>query len=299
MGWRKLGLLFSADGQHPWMVSHAANPTAEILGAGRIRVYFGTRDRMNRSHVASAVFELSPSPRLIHLEPEPLVEPGPPGAFDDSGASMGCLVVTEKGHQLYYLGWNLGVTVPWRNSIGLATSSDGGRSFKKVSVAPIMDRNSADPFTLSYPWILRTGGLWRMWYGSNLRWGSEKHDMDHVIKYAESDDGLAWRRDGKAVLPLSGPGEFALARPCVLQDGVTYRMWFTHRGDRYRLGYAESVDGVTWRRDPLPDVPEASPSGWDAEMVTYPCVFDLEGARYMLYSGNGYGRAGFGLAIAE
>ena len=123
--------------------------------------------------------------------------------------------------------------------------------------------------------------------------------MDHVIKYAESDDGISWRREGKVAIPLSGPGEFALARPCVLENEGRYRMWFTHRGDRYRIGCARSADGVGWTRDAAPDVPEASPTGWDSEMVTYPCVFDLGGARYMLYNGNGYGRTGFGIALAQ
>lgn len=299
MRWRKLGHLFSAEGQFPWMATHAANPTAEALPGGRLRVYFSTRDPRNRSHVAAAVFELTPSPRLVHLEPAPLVEPGPPGAFDDSGTSMACLASSGATLYLYYLGWNLGVTVPWRNSIGLATSADGGRSFKKLSLAPLLDRGPVDPFTLSYPWVLQRDGLWRMWYGSNLRWGSEARDMDHVIKYAESHDGLSWRRDGRVAVGLSGPGEFAVARPCVLQDEGLYRMWFTHRGESYRIGYADSPDGITWRREAAPAVPEPSASGWDSEMVTYPCVFDFEGARYMLYNGNGFGRTGFGLALTE
>ena len=32
-------------------------------------------------------------------------------------------------------------------------------------------------------------------------------------------------------------------------------------------------------------------------MVEYPCVFDWDGRRYMLYNGNGYGRTGVGLAL--
>ena len=38
---------------------------------------------------------------------------GPLGAFDDSGTSMGSLVPVDGALWLYYLGWNLGVTVPW------------------------------------------------------------------------------------------------------------------------------------------------------------------------------------------
>jgi hypothetical protein len=281
------------------MVSHASNPTAEPLDGGRIRVYFGTRDAGNRSRIAAAVFELEPEPRLLDLGPRALVEPGAPGLFDDSGASMGCLAPAGGVLLLYYVGWNLGVTVPWRNSIGIAVSRDGGVSFQKNSEAPALDRNGVDPYSLSYPWILDDGGRLRMWYGSNLRWGATGRDMDHVIKHAESADGLAWTRDGRVVLPLSGPDEYALCRPCVVRDRDCFRMWFSHRGAGYRIGYAESPDGLSWTREASGKSLDASGAGWDSEMVCYPCVFDCRGARYMLYNGNGYGRSGIGLARLE
>jgi hypothetical protein len=34
-------------------------------------------------------------------------------------------------------------------------------------------------------------------------------------------------------------------------------------------------------------------------MQTYPCVFDHNSQRYMLYNGDGFGRTGFGLAILD
>ncbi|MEO7799362.1 MAG: hypothetical protein ABIY47_16730 [Opitutaceae bacterium] len=300
MRWRKLGLLFSPAAHYPWMVSHAANPTAEVLPSGRVRIWFSTRDAKNRSHITAGIFELQPSPRLLDLAPEPLVSPGTLGAFDDSGVSMACLVSEGEALRLYYLGWNLGVTVPWRNSIGLAISHDRGTSFTKHSVAPVMDRHDVDPFSLSYPWVLRDGERWRMWYGSNLRWGATERDMDHVVKYAESPDGINWQRNGQAILPHAGPLEYAHARPCVIRDPDRFRMWFTHRGSSYRLGYAESTDGFVWTRVDALSVLEISPPGtWDSDMITYPCVFDCMGARYLLYNGNAYGRTGFGLALLE
>lgn len=300
MAWRKLGRILSASGQHPWMLTHAANPTAQPLPGGRTRIFFSTRDAQNRSHIAAAVVELHPEPKLLELASEPLVGPGPTGSFDDSGTSMGCLVILEDALWLYYVGWNLGVTVPWRNSLGLAVSRDGGRTFSKHSAAPVMDRHAVDPFSLSYPWVMREGERWRMWYGSNLRWGGTERDMDHVLKYAESGNGLQWQRDGHPILPFANPNEYAQARPCVIRDPDRYRLWFAHRGDRYRLGYAESPDGRVWKRNDSAGALEAGAAGeWDAEMVTYPCVFDSAGARYLLYNGNAYGRTGIGLAVWE
>jgi hypothetical protein len=73
-------------------------------------------------------------------------------------------------------------------------------------------------------------------------------------------------------------------------------MWFSHRGERYRIGYAESADGLHWQRCDGRAAIDVSPSGWDAESVEYPCVVAAGGGEHMLYNGNGYGRTGIGLA---
>src|SRR5688572_27910591 len=125
MKWRKLGRIFQPDGNYPWMRSHAANPTAEHRGGDLFRVYFSSRDEHNRSSIAWLELDLRRPLEVLRLAERPVVTPGGPGAFDDSGASMGCLVAAPGGaRHLYYLGWNLGVTVPWRNSIGLAIAAN-------------------------------------------------------------------------------------------------------------------------------------------------------------------------------
>ena len=81
-------------------------------------------------------------------------------------------------------------------------------------------------------------------------------------------------------------------------------MWYSYRGQpsitTYRIGYAESPDGVHWSRmDEKMHSLDVSEGGWDSEMICYPYVFDHKGKRYMLYNGNGYGKTGFGLAVLE
>ena len=294
--WRKLGHLFSAEGQFPWMVSHAAIPTAQVIDDRTVRIFFGTRDTRNRTHIAAAIFSLTPEPRLLDLTAQPLVVPGERGAFDDSGASMGCLATSPGEMRLYYVGWNLGVTAPWRNSIGLAVSRDAGVTFFKYSPAPVLDRDRIDPYSLSYPWVLSEGAGWRMWYGSTTQWGATGIEIEHVIGAATSTDGFAWTREAKRAVSFHGAGEFAVARPSVVRDADAYRMWFCARGERYTLGYAESVDGRVWTRHDDSVGLQIGTGAWDSEAICYPCVFDCGGIRYMLYNGNGYGRTGFGLA---
>lgn len=299
MRWRKHGLLFRPDGNLPWLRSHAALPLPVRLDGAVYRVFFSGRDARNRSHVGYADISLKPRPRVLQVGVSPVLVPGMPGGFDDSGIGIGSIVPLEDGHRFYYMGWNLGVTVPWRNSIGLAVGDARLPVFERWSPGPLLDRSPADPYTLSYPWVLRDGPVWHMWYGSNLKWGGSTADMTHVIKYARSDDGISWQRSTDVAIDVDDAGTYALARPTVVKDADMFRMWYAYRGPAYRIGYAESQDGISWvRRDANAGL-DPSQTGWDSDMVCYPCVFDHEDTRYMLYNGNGYGETGFGLAEME
>lgn len=299
MKWRKICRVFCPDNNYDWMRTHASNPVAEYLGDGLFRIYFSSRDAQNRSSIAFLEIGIREPERILRLSDAPLISPGPAGAFDDSGVSMACVVTVEDRRHVYYLGWNLGVTVPWRNAIGLAVGAKDEDRVERFSPAPVFDRNPLDPYSLSYPWILREAGKWRMWYGSNLSWGKSQRDMEHVIKYAESADGFGWKPTGKIAIAGTGANEYAISRPCVVRDDGLYRMWYSRRGEVYRIGYAESPDGMDWTRKD--DTAGIGPSdeGWDSGSVAYASIFDHQGSRYMLYNGADYGKTGFGLAVLE
>lgn len=301
MRWSKMGRVFCAANESSWMCTHAANPVADWRHGDVYRIYFSARDEKNRSHIAWVEIDLNRPQTILEVSPEPVVAPGQPGLFDDSGASMGCLVHYGDKKLLYYLGWNLGVTVPFRNAIGLAMSSGADAPFRKHSLAAILDCSSVDPYSISYPWVRVEDGRWRMWYGSNLRWGRDPHAMEfeYVIKYAESRDGIEWKRTGHVSISFQTEGENAIARPCVLRDDHGYHMWYSHRGESYRIGYAQSEDGLSWIRLDSEAGIDVSESGWDSDMIEYPHVFNHGRNRYMLYNGNGYGKTGFGLAVLE
>ena len=139
-----------------------------------------------------------------------------------------------------------------------------------------------------------------MWYVSCVGWtdGAKPRHLYHV-KYAESDDGISWNRDGHVCIDFEHPGEYAIGRPCVRRIGDRYEMWYCYRGEAYRIGYAESTDGLTWiRRDD--EVCFTGVAGnFDAEMQAYPLVEDLRDRRHLLYNGDGYGATGIGWAVSE
>jgi hypothetical protein len=144
-----------------------------------------------------------------------------------------------------------------------------------------------------------------MWYSSCVEWRRINSRLYHRyhLKYAASGNGTDWQRNGTVALDFRDEYEYAISVPRVINDGACYKMWFSCRAEKhkptYRIGYAQSRDGVSFYRPEESTAMDVSESGWDSEMICYPFVFDLDNNRYMLYNGNGYGKSGFGLAVLE
>ena len=303
MKWEKLGRVFCPKGEREWMNSHAAVPIAENFKTGTdlVKVYFSSRDKNNKSSISWLIFDIKEPERILELCEKPLLQSGELGTFDDSGVMTTCLVKHGEDRYLYYIGWNLGVTVPFRNSTGLAISRDGS-DFVKMFEGPIIDRTAKEPHFNAGVSVLPSIDIWRMWYLSCTGWTIDEHGKpkhSYHIKYAESIDGIQWKRDGIVAIDFKDENEYAISQPSVIRDDDGFKMWFSSRGDKYRIRYAESVDGINWIRidEPLEVGIDVSLSGWDSDMIEYPCVFDHNGRKYMLYNGNDYGKTGFGLAV--
>ena len=299
MTWNKLGLVYCPNNNYDWMQTHAANPVAEHLENDVFRIYFSTRNESNISSLGFVDIDIKYPSEIINISNTPVLSPGELGTFDADGVSLACITHNQGKKYLYYLGWNLCKTVPWNNSIGLAIQAIDS-NFERYSKGPLMGRDIHDPYTISYPWVMKDKDKWKMWYGTHLQWNrpEERESFLHALKYAESDDGIHWTKHAKIVLPIdSSKGEYAIAKPCVIKENDIYKMWYAHRGDKYRIGYAESKDGIQWIRKDAEAYINVSDSGWDSESIEYPFVFKHHENKYMLYNGNGYGKTGFGLAV--
>jgi hypothetical protein len=298
MPWKRLGVVFVPEGTQPWARSHAALPAPAHVAGDIFRFFYSSRDAEKRSHVGWVDVELSEAPRIVETAREPALSPGTDGSFDDSGVGVGCITEADGGFALYYMGWNLGVRSPWRNAIGLAQTPSLQGAFERFSAGPILDRSPEDPYTLSYPCVLRFGpDDWRMWYGSNLAPAVGNADMRHAIKFARSRDGMHWTRDGATVLGFAATSEYALARPSVVRFGDRLLMCFACRGEHYRIGAASSGDGVNWTRLDAAMGLGPSDEGWENEMTCYPALFWHREQLWLAYNGNSYGGTGFGLAV--
>lgn len=301
MNWIKKGLIFVPDGKSDWMLTHAAVPFADRIRDDVFRVYFNSRDERNRAQVGYLEFDITRPGEILYLHQQPVIGLGPLGSYDDNGAISSWIVNVGQQKYCYYSGMMLGVTVPFYFYLGIAISDDGGRTFRKLSESPILERCSVDPYLTGHACVIREGELWRMWYVSGQRWATENGKPKHYyhIKYAESDDGVKWRRTGVVCIDFKSEHEYAIGRPCLIKEDGLYRLWYSYRGQSYRIGYAESEDGICWQRKDEQAGIDVSPSGWDSEMVAYAHVFDHQGQRYMLYNGNQYGKTGIGLAVLE
>jgi hypothetical protein len=297
--WQKLGLIIQPDKRLPWCRTHCMVPTPMNLGRGMVRVFFSGRDDLNRSNIGHATVDLNRNGEIVEYATKPVLEPGELGCFDDNGVTPSCVLDLPDGNVgLYYIGWNPGSTVRMHIFGGLAVSGDGGNTFHRWSRAPIIERTRTDPYLNTAPWVVPDGDAYRMFYVSGCEW-IHKDLPRYNIKTCFSVDGKSWVREGHVCIDFLNETENALARPYVLLEDGIWRMWFAYKGLNYRIGYAESRDGLTWERlDHLAGI-DVSRSGFDSEMVEYAAIISYDGRRFMFYNGNNYGFDGIGLAVSE
>ena len=103
---------------------------------------------------------------------------------------------------------------------------------------------------------------------------------------------------GPVCIGHASADEFGISRPWVLHDADRYRMWYSirSRSSPYRIGYAESADGLSWERKDDQAGIGRSESGWDSEMVHSCWIQPTRHGTYLFYNGNNYGETGFGVA---
>ncbi len=316
MKWSKKGLIFS-PGQFKTELSgmvYAQSPQALPIENG-VRVYFSTRtvDSSGKylSHIAFADFSRD-FKEVREISRDTVIHLGGLGDFDEHGI-FPIHILKNKGQIFgYTTGWNRRKSVSADASIGLAISSDGGRTFEKIGRGPVLTSSLHEPFLVGDPFVMLVGQFFHMWYISGKRWicSPEANDAERVYKisHATSDDGIHWKKGNRLIVPDSIGEDECQALPSVLEVDGIYHMVFCYRdaigfrteaGKGYRLGYAYSKDLMNWTRDDQVLGLELTGVGWDGEMMCYPHLFRLDGQIALLYNGNNFGKEGFGLAILE
>lgn len=306
--WLKKGCIFKADGSFDWNKSHSQVPVAHPIEGDRFRIYYASRDSLGKSRTSYIETDRTDPTNVLYVHDSPILELGEPGTFDDSGIMPTCIIERGAEIYLYYIGWTTRSTVPYSNAIGVAVSLDGGKTFQKKFNGPVIGQGPKEPFFAGTCEVIDLDGRYVAYYLSCNGWQELGGKMEpfYDIKIAVSHDGFQWAITGKAAVALE-LNEGGIASASVIKEGEKYYMWFSVRGaenyrvnskNSYRIGFAESADGLNWVRKHSNVLP-TSEHGWDSEMIAYPNVIRYNKVTYLFYNGNGFGETGFGYAKLE
>jgi predicted GH43/DUF377 family glycosyl hydrolase len=249
----------------------------------------------------------------------PLFETGTPGTFDAQWCVLPHVVrMTSDRWHMYYTGnAGQGSGLSAFPGMGLATSQDGV-TWSRLGEKPVLASSGehGDPDAVgvaggSVVRVVRPDGTahWRFYYtGCPTIGKAHALNQQKTICLAVSEDGIHWHKRGAVMLRDPGRDyeDIGVAGPVVHQQGDgTFRMWYSAIGTRwgfYSICYAESDDGIFWRRgDHAGENLQLRPTGngWEQQMVEYPTVIREGEHLRMFYCGNGYGRSGIGTAVSE
>ena len=306
MNWIRKGLIYKPNQNTEWSHSHAQVPFGFPIDHETLRIYFATRDIKNRSATSFIEVDANNIKDIKYVHNDICLGVGEIGMHDESGAMPSCFLREQNKIYMYYTGWNIGGNVSYRTAIGLAISEDNGISFQRYSNGPIIDRSIFDPCFACQPFVMKNNNKWKMWYLSCTKWEiiSNHPEPFYHVKYAESEDGINWKREG--IVSLDYDDEIdAIGNPTIIFDNGVYKMFYSFRkadgyrlnpAKSYKLGYAESQDGIKFIAKYNTIKLSGQREDWESIMNAYPHVLKCNDQLIMLYNGNGFGMSGFGYA---
>jgi hypothetical protein len=314
MNWEKLGKVFDpTDYKLPNNCFEYAQSPQALVFDDFVRIYFSTRQKDQAgkylSHVAFVDLDKS-FRNVINISSKPVIELGALGCFDEHGI-FPFNVLKEENRILGYIGgWSRRVSVSVETSIGLSISIDNGLTFKRIGPGPVITSSLSEPFLVGDPFVAIFDNIYYMWYIYGTKWiqltEADTPERIYKIGYATSYDGVSWQKKNKKLLSDRLNPDECQALPSVIKYMNRFHMVFCYRQatdfrnnkqKSYRIGYAFSDDLINWVRDDDNVGIDVSEGGWDSDMLCYPHIFECDGAIYLLYNGNEFGRYGFGLAI--
>lgn len=158
--WKKLGQLYvpRESGQHPKLISHAANPLPVHMTDDVYRIFFSGRDNQNRSSVGAVDVDIVQR-KVITEHHSPFFEHGPVGSFYADGVSIGNCYEADGIRYMLFMGWQNPPGGHWKGDIGRLVVPPE-LSLQLEDEEPFMGIDSTDPISLSYPWVQKKTIRW-------------------------------------------------------------------------------------------------------------------------------------------
>ena len=303
MLWEKKGLIYRPDGRPPWAKRRAFPTNPLLMDDDVLRIYVGFCDENMVGRVGFVEVDVNNPSKVLRISEKPVLDIGVPGAFDENGVVPLSVLRVDDVIYMYYTGYQLGYKVRYYQFTGLAISRDNGDSFIRYKRVPVLDRSDKELTNRTAASVLLDDGIFKMWYVGGSEWTNVNGKLLPIynIRYLESNDGKTWGEEGKVCIDFANEDEHAFGRPFVYRDGGIYKMFYSvrTRSKGYRLGYAESRNGIDWTRKDAEVGIGVSDSGWDSQMIEYANIFRYKGKTYMFYNGNNMGETGFGYAVLK
>nr|WP_320118358.1 hypothetical protein [uncultured Marinifilum sp.] len=313
--WKKLGRIFNPTNvKNVYWINEFAQAPSVLIFKDFIRVYFSSRPKPNNkkqylSYTGFLDLDRNNLFDIINIASQPILPLGDKGSFDEFGIYPTSVIKNNDEIIAYYAGWTRCESVPFNVAIGMAKSTNGGKTFTKIGNGPVLSYSLNEPFVLSGPKIRRFNNQWYLFYIAGCKWipNEGKPEPVYKIRMARSKDGINWIKENRNLIENKIEEDEAQASPDVFFYDNKYHMFFCYRNSLnyrgkkggYRIGYASSDDLLHWKRNDNKAGITISEQGWDSEMIAYPHVFKLDQKIYMLYLGNSVGKYGFGIAELE
>ena len=267
------------------------HPASPVLGGPELGTCFDVNVTAGRTTKFDMWFSWRPQRSIAvsrsddgvkWTHPEIVLSADPTSGWEDN-LNRSCTVFFNGKYHMWYTGQARGYS-----KIGYAISDDG-KTFTRVSKMPVLIPDHPwEGFSVMNPWVLRdtTRNVWRMWYASG-----ETYEPN-VLCYAESADGLVWKKSPLNPIFVKGKGkswEQDRVGGCEvhpLPDG-SYVMFYIGYADinTARIGAAVSKDGVTqWKRLKANPLVEPTKDAWDGDACYKPSVWmDTVNNRWWLW----------------
>ena len=268
---------------------------APVLGNSETGTFFDAyvwrdngRLRMDFSWRSKKALAVTFSDDGIHWD-EPIITLEYDRSTGENNLNRNCVIKDPygDGYLMWYTSQHLQGN-DGRSWIGIARSDDGihfERFYKDPVLVPEMD---FEKVSVMNPFVMYENGKFRLWYAAG-----ETYEPN-VICYAESDDGIHWKKYDKNPMFCCNPeNEYEQDRigaVQILRENDGYLMFYIGYWDidTACICAARSKDGISnWQR--VPENPLITPTAgtWDENSCYKPAVIrDENGLYHVWYNGR-------------
>ena len=269
-----------------WDANYVMSPRVLNVSSGYAMWYDG-----GSAGIAAIGFANSTDGINWEKDPQPVLSPGPQGAWDSGQVALGSVIWNGTLFLMWYGGSN--TTTNSNGAVGFATSKDG-ISWVKYSGNPVLTRSvfSLDQSYMATPYVVKLQLYYYMWYTGRNTTYPQPNPTARILA-ATSYDGITWTKMPMPTMtPSSDPEAWdsgAVYSPSANYANTNFGLWYTGTNQSYmmpQIGFANSPDGEKWTQ--LSDQPIlglGAPGSWDSAGVEQPSVIMTGNGLMMYYDG--------------